>query len=319
MPSFPSRAKWVFPALLLALVASCNQTRNLPSHLAAPVPYSWPRGSGTESVVRVSVAPLRGEPRHSAEQVDQVILGTPLHVLERKGSFAKVRTPYDYEGWIAINLTTDRTDANFAYWSTSSLRKFERAFGVLTSEPDPDSLPVADLVLGARLLTIHDQDGWSVVRLPDGREGFVRSSHLGALPSGNDPNLERLVQRARSLIGVPYLWGGNSSKGFDCSGYTRTLYELEGIRLPRDSSQQVEVGMPIKPADDYSNLRPGDLLFFGARSGRITHVALSLGGPRFIHCAGDVHIRSLDETAADFDRARKYTLQQVRRVVINPR
>ncbi|MCB9882317.1 MAG: C40 family peptidase [Planctomycetes bacterium] len=305
--------------LLLLVTTSCHAPNDADQTSTGGatevVPYSWPAGKAVDAVVRVSVAPLRSEPRHGAEQVDQVILGTTLQVLETRSGFARVRTPYDYEGWIPINLTTDRTDANASYWNEHALQRFERSYGVVRSRPDASATPVCDLVLGARMALVKHGDTWSHVRLPDGREGFVSNAELHAIPDGTQPDVDRLVRRALELQGVPYLWGGHSSKGFDCSGFTRTLYALEGVSLLRDARQQVTLGEPIEPTADFANVHAGDLLFFGSKPDRITHVALSLGGPRFVHCAGDVHVRSLDEQAPDFDRGRRNTLQAVRRIV----
>ena len=106
-------------------------------------------------------------------------------------------------------------------------------------------------------------------------------------------------------MGVPYLWGGTSTKGLDCSGFTKTIYMLHGYVIPRDASQQVHVGELIDAERNFAMLETGDLLFFGRKnedgSEKVVHVGLWLGNNQFIHASGDVHISNMDSTADNYD------------------
>ena len=147
------------------------------------------------------------------------------------------------------------------------------------------------------------------VKYPDGRLAFVKkeeaqtyNSWLAAL----NPTEESLVATSKQLMGLPYLWGGTSSKGVDCSGFTKTIYFLNGMVLPRDASQQVHAGAIIDKDKDFSKLAVGDLLFFGRQATdstkqRVVHVGMWIGNNQFIHSSGRVHISSMDKEAINFD------------------
>jgi len=115
-----------------------------------------------------------------------------------------------------------------------------------------------------------------------------------------------IIRTAHTLMGVPYLWAGTSSKGIDCSGFMRTILFIHDIIIPRDASQQAYVGEHIDIASDFSNLQPGDLIFFGRkatadRKERVVHVGMYIGDKRFIHSQGDVHVSSFDSADELFD------------------
>ena len=111
---------------------------------------------------------------------------------------------------------------------------------------------------------------------------------------------------SKRLMGLPYLWGGTSTKGVDCSGFTKTIYFLNGIVIPRDASQQIHTGEQIDEDQNFENLMPGDLLFFGSKatdtsSERVVHVGMWIGNNEFIHSAGRVKINSVDKDAHNYD------------------
>ena len=144
---------------------------------------------------------------------------------------------------------------------------------------------------------------------PDGRVGYILRSEAMREGEGRKnlkQDAEAIIATAKSLMGVPYLWGGTSSKGVDCSGLVRTSLFMHDIIIPRDASQQAYTGEHIDIAPDFSNLQPGDLLFFGVkategRRERVVHVAIYMGNKRFIHSQGSVRINSFDAEDELFD------------------
>ena len=119
-------------------------------------------------------------------------------------------------------------------------------------------------------------------------------------------DVESIIATAYSMMGVPYLWAGTSSKGVDCSGLVRTVLFMHDIIIPRDASQQAYVGEHIEIAPDFANVQRGDLVFFGRkatpeRKEGISHVGIYLGNKQFIHALGDVHISSMNSVDKNYD------------------
>ncbi|HEV58207.1 MAG TPA: hypothetical protein ENN87_12060 [Phycisphaerales bacterium] len=268
-------------------------------------------------LIRVSTAQLRAGPKHSAELVDQAILGQRVRLLKQDGQWFLVQTDYDYIGWMTQESFV-RTDlAGVNAWTRTSQVRVRSNYAVVYSEPDTRSVPVMDATLNARLTRENAQDTWTQVTAPDGRQGWIQSDCILPLGTWQYPELSRresIVKTAIQMTGVPYLWGGNSSKANDCSGFVQTVFKANGIQLPRDARQQAREGINVDFASEYAELEPGDLLFFG-RPGAITHVAISLGGPRFIHQSSDVHVNSLDPADAEFNASSKETLRFVKRIL----
>jgi hypothetical protein len=272
-------------------------------------------GDSTYALVCVSVANLREEPLHSAQLVDQDIMGSFLRLLKNKGGWYLVQTGYGYIGWMRRE-SFHRTDRQgLISWKEADKVKVTELFPLVYSKPDEQSEPVTDVVLSALLRSEGKNNGWTKVSIPDGRVGFIKSRYVSKEIEQN-VTLEELrntiIETARSMMGFPYLWGGNSSKGNDCSGFTRTVFKANGINILRDAGQQAREGEEIIPDETFSNILPGDLLFFGSGE-RITHVGISLGGAEFIHQSGDVHINSLNPQAENFSAYRRNSLKKIKR------
>ncbi len=160
------------------------------------------------------------------------------------------------------------------------------------------------------LVVQSTKGGFYQVQYPDGREAFVKKTDGLKVSDWLNSSMltgERIVQAAKQLIGVPYLWGGTSTKGLDCSGFTRQVYFMHGVILARDASQQVRYCRLIDDTGDFNDALPGDLVFFGTKATvgnpmeRVVHVGIYLGNKRFIHASDYIRINSFDPADPLYD------------------
>ncbi len=249
--------------------------------------------------VTSSVADVRREGAHAAELLTQLVMGDAAYPLKAEGDWHFVRLGDDYHGWVRSWYVRATDAGEIAAYTAAANAVVAANVAYVLSAPSEGSLPVSEAVAGTRIVAGPPADGYRAVSLPGGKSGFMREDLLAERPGSGAPDRERLVERAKRFVGIPYLWGGTTPKGFDCSGLVQRVFLMEGISLPRDSDMQALVGDPV-PKEDVARLAPGDLLFFG-EGGRVTHVAISMGGDLFIHSSGEVRINSLRTGDERFD------------------
>ena len=257
-------------------------------------------------LVNRPVNDLRRGPSIYAERVSQALLGEALQVLQTGAEWSQVRLEKDgYIGWLqnaAIYLCSE--DFVRQYQAACNARvQTELLPARLISSPQsaPGELS-GKLPFGLPVAVLDFQDETADLRLPGG--SLWRVANAGLLPSFYSPapdeeGIRAALKLIRRLIGVPYLWGGRSPFGYDCSGLAQTFWGFLGVAIPRDADQQFQACAPVSGLPI-----PGDLLFFGEadqisgeRFGNISHVAISLGGADMIHANGaawGVSINSLD-------------------------
>lgn len=261
-------------------------------------------GDKTWGLTTLSVSNMRAQPSHAAELVSQALMGTPLKVLEYNNGWYRVQTPDYYIGWMEDSgLERFNTD-EINRWKKADRYVFNRMSGNAYDSPGRRKMIVSDLVLGDLFEVVAEEKGFLKIRIPDGRIAFAPKVECLSWDewTSRSPEAQTIVSTARGLLGLPYTWGGTSSKTVDCSGLSKTAYFSQGIILARDASQQAKYG-EHPDFNKIGNLQPGDLLFFGRSAQRITHVALYMGNGKYIHASGLVRINSLNSKDPEFDEA----------------
>lgn len=232
--------------------------------------------------VITSTAPMRAESRSDAEVVSQALFAERVHVHEETGGWCLVETLCDgYRGWVMADALLARSTP---YPAAPELTvTISRNAAHVYSVEDTIYGPILTLPYESQLeirAPVVDGSRWLPIVLPDQRAAFVQRGDVTVGPS---PRMSRMQMLALShqFLGLPYTWGGRSSFGYDCSGFVQMLYRQMGVALPRDARQQIQWEGFMHGTR--AQLKPGDLLFFGADASRIQHVGMALDNQRFIH------------------------------------
>lgn len=263
----------------------------------------------TRAVVKISVANIRDNPKHSAQLVTQATMGMPLHVYKKQGGWYYIQTPEGYLGWVDYGGLHSMSPQEFSSWKGSEKLIFLETSGNAYTKPDNKSQRISDLVAGNILELEGKENNFYKVKYPNGKKAFVEIAYAKPYKewlANLEQDEESLIKTSKELMGAPYLWGGTSPKGVDCSGFTKTVFFLNGMVIPRDASQQINTGKVVDTDKNFENLEKGDLLFFGkpatdSTSERVIHVGMWIGDNKFIHSMGEVHISNFDKDAEDFD------------------
>lgn len=255
------------------------------------------RGREDSGVVQLAAIDLRRRPDHRAELTSQLLMGEVVHVLERdrKDQWWRVENAADgYTGWARSYGFRPATRARTRRWL--ELARFHVVVPfcrVRSAEPGGPSL--TPLFWNGRVIAGRARSGRRPVELPDGRRGWVPAA---ALATGS--RRRKLIERIRDLLGTPYLWGGRTPHGLDCSGLVQQLMAEQGVALPRDAHDQF---LATRAPLEVEALELGDLMFFGRGKNRMEHVALVLGGGYYLHARGVVRVNSIDPDNPFYDRA----------------
>ena len=194
------------------------------------------------------------------------------------------------------------SEQKYDEWNRAEKIVVTAHYGFTYEQPDEHVQTVSDVVAGNRLKWEGSKGHFYRVSYPDGRLAYISKSIAKPETTWRSElktDVQSIIRTAYTMMGIPYLWAGTSSKGVDCSGLVRTVLFMHDIIIPRDASQQACVGQHVDIAPDFSNVKPGDLVFFGrkatvAQKENVSHVGIYLGNRKFIHALGDVHVSSFN-------------------------
>jgi len=282
-------------------------------------------GEKTKALVTISVANIRSEPKHSAELATQALMGTPLNVLKEDDGWFLVQTPDGYLSWVDRAGIHLMTEAELEHWFREPKVVITALTGYVWKSTDKSEM-VSDLVAGDIMTIAEESKDQLKVNLPDGRQGWISSSDAQDWESwiaSRNTTPEALITTAKQMMGTPYLWGGTSIKGVDCSGFTKTIFYLNGQIIPRDASQQINEGDLVDTDKNWDKLQVGDLLFFGVKETpekkeRVVHVGMWIGNGEFIHSRGLVRISSFDPENPNYDEYELGRYLRTKRIVNVP-
>ncbi|MEM9916528.1 MAG: C40 family peptidase [Bacteroidota bacterium] len=250
----------------------------------------------------LSVVPIRSSSSNKSEMVSQILFGEMVEYIEKKGSWSKIRCIWDnYIGWVDSRQLKPITHSEFEQYSSHYAYSLELVQGAMG---EGYYLPVT---LGA---TLPNYDG---IRFNLNGSSYTFSGQA-IYPLEVKPTAELVLKIARRYLYAPYLWGGRSPMGIDCSGFTQVIFKMIGINIARDAYEQVEYGQLI---DFMEQALPGDLAFFENQKKRITHVGIIMPGGEIIHASGQVRIDRIDHYGIFNEELKKYThrLRVVKRIL----
>ena len=285
---------------------------------------------GRYGVVEFSACYMREEPGYTKELGNQALMGTVVTLGDREGYWRQITTPDPYTAWVdemsVVEMTEDAVNEYIAAPKYIVLEGISRIF----SKASKNSSSLSDLVSGDLLRIALDGKGKPVrkgsflkVILPSGKEGWVLRrvvAEFGKWAREVKASPERIVAEAKKSVGVPYLWGGNTAKGADCSGLVKGAFFACGLLVPRNTGQQIKLGEAIDASGifegDFSSLREGDLVFFGDKETmRPSHVAIYCGDGHIVHSSMIVRVNSLRPADDDYYAGGLDRLIAVRRLL----
>lgn len=253
-------------------------------------------------ICSLSIVPCRKEPSSTSEMVTQLLFGETYTVVEDREDWLYILTSFDqYPCWISSKQHTEISSNTFKNINTSVLSS--ELVQVINNTTVQSLFPIT---IGATLPDFKD----GIITLGD--HNFTFEGHTADFT--HKKNIKDLIDTSYLFLNAPYLWGGRSPFGIDCSGFAQLVYKLNGYTLPRDASQQVELGVPLSFVEE---AEPGDLAFFDNDAGNIVHVGIILDNQQIIHASGSVRIDKFDHYGIFHSDTKKYShmLRVIKKII----
>jgi cell wall-associated NlpC family hydrolase len=250
-------------------------------------------------ICNLAMIPLRFEPSDKSEIVSQVLFGEHFEILETVKQWSRIKMHYDnYEGWIDSKQIQSISESNFNQLSVDII-VLNSDLVEYISTPDNQLIPIP---LGSSLSFINNSEINS------------RNFDFEGTKTSGKKNKECLIKTAFMYLNAPYLWGGKTPFGIDCSGFTQMVYKLNGYKLLRDASQQSKQGEALSFIEESE---PGDLAFFDNEEGNIIHVGIIMDDNYIIHASGKVRIDRLDHLGIFNAETNKHThkLRVIKKII----
>lgn len=257
-------------------------------------------------ICHLSVIPCRAEPSDKSEMVSQLLFGEYFQVLSQKGSWCQIKNAHDnYLSWIDIKQFKKISESRFKELSKQPIVS---ALDLVQIISDSSGQSVVPVLIGSSLPFYSNSEE---------ELGFddFKFRYDGQTSNSSTVNSAKvIVETALTYLNAPYLWGGRSPFGIDCSGLTQVSYKVAGIKINRDASQQAEQGYPLSFIEE---AEPGDLAFFDNEEGRIIHVGILIGNNKIVHASGKVRIDKIDHQGIFNVDTKRYThkLRLIKKII----
>ena len=232
----------------------------------------------------LSVVPMRSDPSHRSEMVNQMLFGEVCCIVETHKEWSKIELAHDnYQGWLLTSQLRSLEETDYQHVAKGSPAIAAESVDLLEHD---QKATLARIVTAGSFLPYYNADKKSC------RLGDSNYTYTGQISQKAETRND-VILHAYLYMNAPYLWGGRTLFGLDCSGFTQMVYRLSGFSIPRDASQQARQGEILSFLEE---AQPGDLAFFDNEEGQITHVGLLVHADKIIHCSGQVRVDSIDQS-----------------------
>jgi len=244
--------------------------------------------------VSTNLLDLWMEPKYQSERASQLFLGEPVKIIEKLNGFFKIEQIDGYTGWADNRFLVESTE--------SELKSYFKTFNFIVSsgqaklfDKSGHSKSPHFLFYGTCLKGAKNRTGFIRIQLPGEETAFIKSQNLKPINRKETVTGKKVVKEAQKWLGVPYLWGGMSPAGFDCSGFVKMIFAQFSVRLPRDTKEQINSGKEI----DRNSIKTGDLIFFKR------HVGIAITKSQLIHCSVGSNGTRIESIEKDHDNYRR--------------